>query len=125
MKRELRYILMKDCLKRHYGDEYKNRIQLCLEELEEIVGKKYQAEIVLEESFKLLNEFELSIYIINGLNRKGIETIAELKEFIICDQLFRKSGVLSISGLGSGATRELLDKIPMLKEFCESLDIKL
>lgn len=124
VKRDARYILIRDCLKRHYREEQHHRIEQCLKELELILDEKYHETMLPGDELKLLSKYGLSKYIVSGLRRRGIETLADLKGFIICDQSFRDSGVLSISGIGSGATREFTEKLPMFKEFCESLGLE-
>ena len=120
MKREARSILIRHCLIRHYGNHEKYRLEQCLKELELIFDEKYNVEMLLDDELKCLSEYGLSKYIVSGLKRRGIETLFDLKMFVACDDSFRKSGVLSISGIGGGATKEFIDKVPAFKEFCES-----
>ena len=69
-----------------------------------------------------LEQCGLSAYILTGFKRKRLETVEELKKFVHTDECFKETGVLGISGLGIGATRELLHKIPEVLELCQSLE---
>ena len=115
MKEKLQRVLVRECLIRHYGTGGYT-LDECVEELIKIWNGDYEEMFSNQDETKELEEYDLSPRILTGFKRKRLNTVADLKRFLLFCPKFRDMGVIGISGLGATATQEIMEKIPELQE---------
>jgi hypothetical protein len=120
---ELWEVLIKKEFVKNFGFLRHEKMEDFIESLKKI-SKAMQDENICQEhegETHLLKEMDLPTSVLKGLRIAKVESIADLKIFILLDEGFKKTGALSIRGVGVEKTKEVIDKIPGLREFCQNI----
>jgi hypothetical protein len=118
---ELQELLIKKEFIKQFGFLENDKMEDFLEYVKKASTIAKSNSICLEDEALLLEEFDLPKSVLLGLKHAKITSLADLKVFMLFDEEFKKKGVLGIRGIGEEKTKDLIDTIPGLREFCKAV----